>query len=297
MTNNVGEDDRVFAVIQNALHLFGLRSGFDGGVDFFNGDVARNFANEVDDRTSRGRNAEGNTGQLAINGRNDKADSLCGAGGRRDDVDGSGASAIDVLIGFVKGDLVVREGVNRRHKTFNNTEVVVKNFGNRGKAVGRAGSVGDVFLIGGQFFVVNAENTREDVVAFRRSGNNNLLNFVAVITFFIAGSRSGEETSGFENDVRAKAFPRNAGRFGFLADRNLFAVDDKIGFIVFNGAVEATLRRVVLQKESQGFRIGEVVDTDDIVLLRSLRHLTEDDTTNTTKTINTNINSSHCKSP
>ena len=33
--------------------------------------------------------------------------------------------------------------VNRRHKTFNNAEFVVDNFGQRSQAVGRAGSVGN----------------------------------------------------------------------------------------------------------------------------------------------------------
>ena len=120
---------------------------------------------------------------------------------------------------------------------------------------------------------------------------------MAVVTFFVAGRGSGEETGRFEDDLSAEFTPRNTRGFGFLADGDLFAVDDEVVFIVFDFAVEATLRGVVLQKEREGFRVGEVVDADDVILFRGFRHLTEDDTTDTTETINTNFNSSHSKSP
>ena len=297
LTDDVGEDDRVFFVREDALHLFGFGRGLNGGVDFLNGDVFGDFDDEVDDGAGRGRDAEGDTGQFAVDGGDNKPDRFRGAGRRRDDIDGSGAAAIDVLIGLVERDLVVREGVDRGHEAFDDAEAVVEDLGDRREAVGRAGRVGDVFLIGGQFFVVDAENAREDVVALSGSGDDDLVDVVAVVTFFVAGRGSGEETGRFEDDLSAEFTPRNTRGFGFLADGDLFAVDDEVVFIVFDFAVEATLRGVVLQKEREGFRVGEVVDADDVILFRGFRHLTEDDTTDTTETINTNFNSSHSKSP
>ena len=55
-------------------------------------------------------------------------------------------------------------------------------------------------------------------------------------------------------------------------------------------AAERTLSSIVLQQVSQHLGAGQVVDCDDLVTL-SIKHLTESQTANTTKTIDSNSNS------
>ena len=55
-------------------------------------------------------------------------------------------------------------------------------------------------------------------------------------------------------------------------------------------AAERALSSIVLQQVSQHLGAGQVVDCDDLVTL-SIKHLTESQTANTTKTIDSNSNS------
>jgi hypothetical protein len=52
-------------------------------------------------------------------------------------------------------------------------------------------------------------------------------------------------------------------------------------------AGEATLSGVVLQKVSKHFGAGEVIDGDNLITI-SLEHLTESQTTDTAKTVDSN---------
>lgn len=137
---DVAQNDRVFVIIENAFH--GAESGFfHGGVDGVFGDRFAGIDGQVNDASGGGRNAERNTGEFAFDRRNDDTDRFGGAGGGRNDIHSGGTSAIDIFVGDIEDDLVVRIGVNGGHEALVDTEFVVEDFDDRREAVGRAGGV------------------------------------------------------------------------------------------------------------------------------------------------------------
>ena len=94
----VGGNNRVLGVIEDALHRC-LRSLLDGGADL----VIRGGFSQIDRQVDNGnvqcRNAERHTGQLAVELRDNLADSLRSAGRGGDDVPRSGAAASPVFLG------------------------------------------------------------------------------------------------------------------------------------------------------------------------------------------------------
>ena len=117
----------------------------------------------------------------------------------------------------------------------------------------------------------------------------------------------GVETGALENDVDVEFGPREFGRVGHRIDGDFLAVHDdgtggdnrlsvfsKDGVLVIHRVLsftelagESTLGGVVLQKVGKHFGTCEVIDGDDFVTIR-LEHLTERQTTDTAKTVDSN---------
>lgn len=296
ITLDVAENDRVFVVIENTLHrAFG--GALHRGVDGVLGDRLAGIAGEVDDRTGRGGDAEGDARQLAVDGGDDLTDSLGGAGGGRDDVQSGSTTAVDVFVGDVENDLVVGVGVNRGHEALVDTEFIDENFHDRGEAVGRAGRIGNTLVFRLEFGIVDTEDAGQIDIIFGGSAEDDLAGAsldVAVVTGVVAIGTAGETAGAFENDVGSELGPRNIGGIAFGANRNRFAVDNES--VVGEGdltTLETAVGAVVLEKNREILRVRQIVDPDDVEFFGGFHHATENETTDTTETVDTNIDS-HC---
>jgi len=108
---------------------------------------------------------------------------------------------------------------------------------------------------------------------------------------------AGVEAGALQNDIDVQLAPGSVLCILNSVDLDLLAVDDDGVLGSLDGvlaltdlAAEGTLSGIVLQQVSQHLGAGQVVDRDDLVTL-SIKHLTESQTANTTKTIDSNSNS------
>lgn len=161
----------VFGVPQNAFHgsVSGfLDFGFDGvvgsglgqsetdetGVEKlcegrWRGRLLRNKPDgEVDDGNVVDRHPERHSREFSVQGRNDFTHGFGGSGRGGYDVLSGPATVSPKLPGrAVDGFLSGRYGVHGRHETLDDAEIVVYDFGKRGKAVSRAGGVRNYFVL------------------------------------------------------------------------------------------------------------------------------------------------------
>jgi hypothetical protein len=99
------------------------------------------------------------------------------------------------------------------------------------------------------------------------------------------------ETGALENNVNAELTPRAVYSVLFSVDlENLAVNSDGVSLVIgLNGVtVVTTLSGVVLEKVSEHGRLGEVVDSYDLVTLCA-EHLTECETTDTAESVNSNF--------
>lgn len=166
----VGRDNLILSVAENALEL-SLRGSLDGSLDFLVGGWLLQADGQVDNGDVLGWDTESHTGELAVELWDNLSDSLSGTGGGWDDVGGSGTSSSPVLVGWtVDGLLGGSERVDGGHETLNNTEVIVDDLGQWGKAVGGARSVGEDVDVWGVLVLVDTNDEHWSVSG--RSGDD-----------------------------------------------------------------------------------------------------------------------------
>ena len=120
----VGRDEFFFGVAENSLHR-AIRGGLQRGVDGFHGGRLLDEHREVDDADVRRRNAHRVAVELAFECGNDQVQSLGRAGGARNHVERSGASAAKILVRQIEELLIVGVRVDRGHGASNDAERVV----------------------------------------------------------------------------------------------------------------------------------------------------------------------------
>ena len=163
LIEEVGGDNSVFGVAEDALE-FAFGSFLHGCLNLFVGGSFLETAGQVNHRNVSGGDAQGHAREFALQRGDHFTHSLGSTGGRRDDVAEDGTAAAPVFLRrAVNGLLGCRGGVDRRHETFHDAEVVMNNLGKRSQAVGRAGSVGDDGLTS-VFLVVDAHDEHRGVV-------------------------------------------------------------------------------------------------------------------------------------
>ena len=146
VAEDVAGNDSVFRIGHNAFQ-FAFAGFLDSRANLIIGRFFLKSASEVNNRAVKRRNTHRHTRQLAVQFRNNLADRFCSARGRRNDVAGSSTSASPVLLGRTVNRLLGRRcRMNRRHKAFNETKVIVDNFRQRSQAVRRAGCVGTLTI-------------------------------------------------------------------------------------------------------------------------------------------------------
>jgi len=171
---------------------------------------------------------------------------------------------------------------------------LVQGVGHGGQAVGGAGSSGDDLILSGQGLLVDGVDDGLQVVA-GGSRDNDLAG--ASLDVGLSLSLAGVEAGALQNDVDAQLAPGAILSILNCVDGDLLAVDDDVILASLNGvlvlanlAQERALCGVVLQQVSQHSGAGQIVDGDDFVTV-SLEHLTESQTADTAKTIDSNFNS------
>ena len=99
----------------------------------------------------------------------------------------------------------------------------------------------------------------------------------------------GVETSALEHDVDAQLAPRALSSVLDRVDLNFLIFDNDGILCGLDGLTVSALSGIVLQKMSEHFRAGKIVDGDDFIAF-STKHLAESKTANTTETVNGNFN-------
>ena len=175
--------------------------------------------------------------------------------------------------------------VNGGHQTFYHTEFIVQHFGDRGEAVGRAGSVrNDSLSFVGVVVYTHYEHRG---VVLRRSRHHDAFRTGFDVGF---GLLFGQEQTGRLYYVFGADFVpfQVCGVFlSSYADR--LTVDNQIAVFNFDGTLELAVHRVVTQHVSHVFYANQVVDADNFNIV--LGHSgTEHQTADAAETVDTDFN-------
>lgn len=274
----------------------------DGLLDLVVRGTLLDTAGEVDNGDVGGRHTHGHTGELAVEGGDDLADSLGGTGGGGDDVLGRSTATTPVLGGGSVDDLLGSSvGVDGGHETLDDTELVVDDLGEGSQAVGGARGVGedvDVLLVLG---VVDTHDEHGGVSG--RSGDDDLLGTTLQVSRGLLVG--GEDTSGLD-DVRGTGLgPGDGGGVLLSEEADLLAVDDEALGGDLDGTLELTVGAVILEHvgllglallfvlpQQYTYSVGDldegVVDGNNVDVI-TVDGVTEDNTSNTTEAVDTNL--------
>ena len=279
-------DDILLGVTENTLEG-GLGGELDGSLDVLVGGGLLEGAGEIDDGDILGGDTEGHTSELTVELRNDLTDGLGGTGGGRNDVVASRSATSPVLLGRTIEDLLGGgDGVDGGHETLLEAKVVVDDLGERSETVGGAGSVGDNLQVLGVFVVVDTHDEHGSSL-LGRSRDDDLLGASLEVSSSLL--TIGEDTGGLRNVLGTSVAPRNLSRGHGVGDLDLVAVDPDAVLVGLDLTLEATVGGVVLDHVLHVSGINEgIVDGDDIDHGVGSGG-TEDETTDTTETVDTNV--------
>lgn len=261
----VAGNERKIVVAENAAESFGFGSRLDDGVDFFNGGFALGDEGKVDHADVDRRNADCVAVEKTVEFRKNKTDCSSGASLRRDHGLGGSTSAAHVLVEDVGKNLVVRVGMDRGHEAAFNAESFMERLDERSQAVGRAGSVGNNEVGRLENILVDAVDDG-GVGGLARSGKENL--FGAGVEVNLALFLGVECAGAFENDVDVEILPWEFARIAGGEGLDAVAVDDQIGSVDFNGAVEASVAGVEADEVSVRIDVAWSVDGNDLNVAR-----------------------------
>ena len=175
--------------------------------------------------------------------------------------------------------------MNCCHQTFYYTEVIVDNLCQRCQAVCCAGCVGNDCHIFCICFVVYTHNEHRSVCG--RSGNDNF--FRATVEVSRCFIHCCEQTCGFQYVFSTSFFPRDV--FGIHAVENCYFMtfNNQFAVFCFHFAVETTVCGIVFQHVHHVIQIDERIIYCNNLYIASFDRSTKYQTTNTTKSVNTNF--------
>src|SRR5579885_1512610 len=204
--------------------------------------------------------------------------------------------APEILVHLVKNALVVGVGVDRVHQAALDAEGVVQYFGCRSQAVRCTGGVGDDIVLAGIVHIfVDAEHNR-DILAFGRSRDNYFLRTAAQVGRRFL--RIGEKPCGLDDELHTQIPPGNLRRVALRDDLDVMAVDDKRVLCRLDSARKTPVGRVVLQQVSVGLCIGNIVDRNDLDILRvALKHCLQGLPSDAPEAVDAYTNAHMCFSP
>lgn len=276
--NEIGRNHFVRSVFEDAFQV-GFGGFFHGLANFGIGGVFADADSEVDHADGGGGDAERHAGEFSLDFGADEADRFGGAGGGRDDVNGSGAAAFPIFTRraidrFLGGGVAVDGG----HETFLHAETFFeKDMDEGSKTVGGAGGVGDDVVLGVVVLVVVHAHDDGDIFAFGRSRDDDLFAPGGDMAFGFV--RFGKEAGGFNDVVDPEIFPGKSGgpffdgeTFDFMTidDEDIVLGDGGGGFGAGDVEVEAALGGVVFDE------IGEVVGGNEVIDRDHIKFFTEE---------------------
>lgn len=227
------------------LTLEGTVGGLsDGGLDVVVGSLLLEADGEIDNGDVGGGHTHGHAGELAVEVRNDLADSLGGTSAAGNDVLGSATATTPVLGGgTIDGLLGGSVGVDSGHETLDNGVLVVDNLGKGSQAVGGARSVGDDVGLAVVGLLVDTHNVHGGISGGGR--DDDLLGTTLQVSSSLLGG--GEDTSGLDNVLGAGVLPGNGGRVTLGVELDSVAVDLEVLTVLGNLTLEVTVGRVILE--------------------------------------------------
>src|ERR1035437_2057635 len=263
----VHRDERLVGDAEDVLERAG-GGGAEGVVDRHGRGLVAQDDGEVDDAHGRGRDAQAEAVDLALELGDDERESLGGAGGRRDHVQAGRAGATGILVGDVEDLLVVGVTVDRVHHALFDPERIVEDLRERRQAVGGAAGVADDHVLRGVVHALVDAEDDGDVLALGRGADEDLLGAGSDVGAGLVGL--GEAARRLDDDVDAEILPGQLGRIGDLQDLDGPAVDDDRVVGVGDGAVEVAIGGVVGEEERVHRNVHDVVDGYDFELGRAL---------------------------
>ena len=162
-------------------------------------------------------------------------------------------------------------GVHRGHQAFLDADAFLEqDVDQRGKAVGGAAGVGNDVVLGGVVLVVIDALHEGAVLTLGGSRDDDLLGTGGDVTLGLL--RVGEQTGRLDDDIDAEVLPRQTFRAARAHHLDLVAVDHddvvvlelRRGLLGRNGAVETTLRGVVLEQVGKVVGRHDVADGNDV---------------------------------
>lgn len=239
----IGGDDVVLSVGQDTLEVT-LRGLLDDSLDLVVRSTLLEADSQIDNGNVGGRDTHGHASELAVELRDDLADSLGGTSAGGDNVLGSATATSPVLGGgTIDGLLGGSVGVDGGHETLNDTELVVDDLGEGSKAVGSARSVGDDVGRAVVLVLVDTDDVHGSVG--RRSRDDDLLG--TALKMGIGLVDGGEDTGGLNDVVGAGLGPLDVGGVTLRVELDGLAVDDEVVALVGDLTLEETVGRVVLE--------------------------------------------------
>ena len=261
----VAGDQRRFAVVQHAFQCGGIGSLLHDRVDLGYRRVARGVEAEIDDRDIDRRHSDREAVETAVEFRQHQANSSGSAGLGRNHVVAGGAGAAQILVIDVGQDLVIREGVDRRHQAVDDADLRVQRLRQRRQAVGCARGIRDHRHARFQCLVIDAVDDRR--VDIRAAGRrNHHLPGAAGDVCRSLGLR-GEEAGAFEHDVDPEFAPGQLRRIAVREHLDPVAIDHEVFAIDRDRARKRAVRCVVPGQVGIGIRRAEIVDRDDLDIL------------------------------
>ena len=284
----VGRNDSLVGVTENALEL-ALGSLLHSGADILVGSFLLELDGEVDEGDVGRGNADGHARELAVEGRKNLADGLGGTSRGRNHVLEDAATAAPILLGRTVNRLLGGgSGVDRGHEAALDAEGVVENLGDGREAVRRAGGVGDDVLTGVGRVVDAVDEHRGRVLG--RSGHDDLLGTGGDVSASLLIGE--EEARGLDDDLGADVAPGESGGILLGRETDLLAVNDEIRALDGDLVLEDAVDGVVLEHIREVIGIEEVVDADDLDVVREVLYRSaEDHATNAAEAVDTNLDS------
>jgi hypothetical protein len=243
VANHVAGNNLVLGVSEDALEGT-VGSILDDLLDLVVAGTLLNAGSQVDNGDVGGRDTHGHAGELAVELRDDFADSLGGTSARGDDVLGSTTTTSPVLGGgTIDGLLGGSVGVDGGHETLNDAELVVDDLGEGSQAVGGARSVGDDVGRAVVLVLVDTDDVHGSVGGGSR--DDDLLG--TALEMGLGLVNGGEDTGGLNDVVSAGLGPLDVGGVTLRVELDGLAVDDEVVALVGDLTLEDTVGRVVLE--------------------------------------------------
>ena len=113
----------------------------------------------------------------------------------------------------------------------------------------------------------------------------------AAAALLAAAFAAREKAGRLDDDVDAERLPRQAAGRPLGQDLDVLAVDDEFRFASGDAALKPAVHAVVFQQIGEVHRVRQVVDGDDVELLRPRRHHAKHQPADAAKTVDADF---HC---